>query len=95
MYCPNCGLANEEAAKFCANCGTTLTVGAVAHPPPNPTPVPYQQPSPYQPPVPAGNSMAKNIGLGCLIAIFIFFFIGLSCTRACFGHRRSYLVHHF
>lgn len=37
--------------------------------------------------------MAKNIGIGCLIAIAIVLLFGLSCTRACFGfrHRHSYL----
>ncbi|MBV9441791.1 MAG: hypothetical protein JO217_03765 [Acidobacteriaceae bacterium] len=34
-----------------------------------------------------GNTVAKNIGLGCLIALVIVLFFGLSCTRACFGHR--------
>lgn len=32
----------------------------------------------------------KTIGLGCLIALVIFLFIGLSCTRACFRGRRYY-----
>jgi uncharacterized membrane protein YvbJ len=83
MYCKNCGAANDAGAKFCANCGTTL--GA------EPTPVQYQQPQVYpsQAPVPSGNSLAKNIGIGCLITIAIVFFVGLSCTRACFGMRRA------
>ena len=102
MYCPNCGLANEEGAKFCANCGTTLGAGGTGGGTPvNPTPVapspaPYQQPGPYQMQGPGGgNSVAKNIGIGCLVAILIFFFVGLSCTRACFGRRHSYLIHRY
>jgi hypothetical protein len=98
MYCPNCGAENEGAAKFCANCGTTLGAGPAnpASPPayqppayqlPAYQPPPYQQPS-YQAPA-GGNSVAKNIGIGCLVAIALFFFVGLSCTRACFGLRRA------
>ena len=34
--------------------------------------------------------MLKNIGLGCLIVLLIFFVFGLSCTRACFRPRRYY-----
>ncbi len=53
----------------------------------------YQQPSYQQPSYPqtAGglNSIGKNIGIGCLIAIALVFFVGLSCTRACFGLRRA------
>jgi uncharacterized membrane protein YvbJ len=82
MFCPNCGLANDNAARFCANCGTSF----------------FSEPVQYQTPVPAGgnNSMAKNIGVGCLIAIAIVFFVGLSCTRACFGLRRhSYIQRRF
>jgi len=36
-----------------------------------------------------GNSVAKNVGIGCLIAIALVFFVGLSCTRACFGLRHA------
>lgn len=32
----------------------------------------------------------RNIGLGCLVVLLIFLFFGLSCTRACFRHRRYY-----
>lgn len=40
--------------------------------------------------------MTKNIAIGCLLAVVIFLFVGLSCTRACFrfGHRRPYIVRH-
>jgi hypothetical protein len=34
--------------------------------------------------------MGQKIGIGCLIALVIFFLFGLSCTRACFRSRRSY-----
>jgi hypothetical protein len=73
MHCPNCGLANDNNARFCANCGT-----------------PFSNPQPQNYPVPAtgGNSTAKNIGIGCLIAVGIFLFVGISCTRSCFGLRR-------
>lgn len=100
MTCPNCGLANPDTAKFCANCGTQFT-----RVPPQPSPQDqYQAPSqPYQPAPPyrmegapsSGNSLAKNIGLGCLIFVIIFLFLGLSCTRACFGHRRAYYYHRY
>jgi uncharacterized membrane protein YvbJ len=103
MNCPNCGLANPDSAKFCGNCGTALD-GA-----PSPQSSPYGDQSQYQvPPLPyqasgpygapntatsGGSTIAKRIGLGCLIAIVIFLFFGLSCTRACFrmGHRRVYI----
>jgi hypothetical protein len=98
MYCNNCGAQNEAAAKFCANCGTTLgpesanpVVPQVPPvPPPYQQPPVYQQPA-YQPPAPTGgaNPLLKNIGIGCLIAIALVFFVGLSCTRACFGLRRA------
>jgi hypothetical protein len=99
MYCPNCGAENEGAAKFCANCGTTLAA-VPANPPAPPSyqqppayqAPPFQQPTYQQPPGvmgAGGSSIAKNIGIGCLIAIALFFFVGLSCTRACFGLRRA------
>ena len=34
--------------------------------------------------------MGQKIGIGCLIALVIFFVFGLSCTRACFRARRTY-----
>jgi len=87
MHCPNCGLANPDNAKFCANCGTAFG---------GPSQFPSNQSQPqYQAPIPtgSGNRVAKNIGIGCLIAIAIVLLFGLSCTRACFGfrHRHSYL----
>ena len=27
MFCPKCGTQNDDAAKFCANCGATLNDG--------------------------------------------------------------------
>lgn len=99
MHCPNCGLANPDSAKFCSNCGTPL---GSASPPPS---SPYQSQSQYQPPPPApgayqapgairnGNTMAKNIGIGCLILVVILLFFGLSCTRACFGLRHRAYMH--
>src|SRR5579875_1389240 len=97
MTCPNCGLPNPDNAKFCGNCGTPFTNSA-------PSGGQYQTqsqstppPGPYRledtTPGARGNSLAKNIGLGCLIAVIIFLFLGLSCTRACFGHRRAYYYH--
>ncbi|MGI8959655.1 MAG: zinc-ribbon domain-containing protein [Bryobacteraceae bacterium] len=86
MNCPNCGLANSDDAKFCANCGTRF---ATASDPRQTSYQPqYAQESPRT--VPARNSVMRNIGLGCLVALLIFFFLGLSCTRACFRHRRYY-----
>src|SRR3954454_29136 len=82
MNCPNCRLANPDSAKFCGNCGTALD-GA-----PSPQSSPYGDQSQYQvPPLPyqasgpygapntatsGGSTIAKRIGLGCLIAIVIF-----------------------
>jgi uncharacterized membrane protein YvbJ len=99
MNCPNCGLANPDNAKFCSNCGTSF-----ANPPAQSStqyqnqtqyrtsPTPYQAPGPYPGTAPArgGNSLAKNVAIGCLILVAILFFFGLSCTRACFylGHSR-------
>jgi uncharacterized membrane protein YvbJ len=95
MTCPNCGLANPDNAKFCGNCGTSFS----NVPPPSSGQYQTQSQGP-QAPGPyrfegaganrGGNSVAKNIGLGCLIAVIIFMVLGLSCTRACFGHRRAY-----
>jgi hypothetical protein len=92
MTCPNCGLANPDTAKFCANCGTPFT----AAPPPqqsyNPAPSNSypNQPQYQQTPPPGSNSMGKNIAIGCLIAVLVVILFGLSCTRACFRHRRYY-----
>ncbi len=86
MNCPNCGLANPDTAKFCANCGTSFG---------NASSRPYQPAQPYSAPnvAPGGRSMTRNIALGCLIILAIFLFFGLSCTRACFSwrHGRTYL----
>ncbi|MFL6354183.1 MAG: zinc-ribbon domain-containing protein [Bryobacteraceae bacterium] len=86
MNCPNCGLANSNSAKFCANCGTAFTSGST------PTANSYEPQSPqgWRTTVTGRNSLMKNLGLGCLIVLLIFFFFGLSCTRACFRHRRYY-----
>lgn len=84
MNCPNCGAANPDNARFCANCGTSFANPSQAYnPPPN-------QPQ-YQVPPPAGrSSMGKNIAIGCLVAVVIVFLFFVSCTRACFRHRRYY-----
>lgn len=90
MTCPNCGLSNPDTAKFCANCGTHFA--GAAPPPYNPYPSnPYpNQPQYQQVPPAGGQSMGKNIAIGCLIAVLIVILFGLSCTRACFRHRRFY-----
>jgi uncharacterized membrane protein YvbJ len=84
MTCPNCGLANPDNARFCANCGTTLA----GVPPQQPYPPPQNQWQ-MQPMAPR-NSVGKNIAIGCLVAVLIVILFGLSCTRACFGRRRYY-----
>src|SRR3954454_496848 len=89
MICPNCGLANPDTARFCGNCGTTLAGGSGSYTP---------QPPSAQPPYASGSgiprgpqsSMGQKIGIGCLIAVVIFFVFGLSCARACFRPRRYY-----
>ncbi|MBV9009857.1 MAG: zinc-ribbon domain-containing protein [Verrucomicrobia bacterium] len=89
MTCPNCGLENPETAKFCANCGTPFVSA-----PPQPVQTSWQNQAQYSPPPPPAapprNPLLKNVALGCLIVLVVFFFFGLSCTRACFGHRRYY-----
>jgi hypothetical protein len=84
MFCPNCGLQNPDNAKFCANCGTTLVAGSQPANQPQ-----YQASQPAQSyqasPLPGtGNSVAKNIAIGCLIAVVVVMVFGLSCTRACY-----------
>src|SRR4051812_6786226 len=90
MNCPNCGLANPETAKFCANCGTPF--GSA------PAPDGFQSQSQSQSSMPnlmdaptrgvpraAGRStFMRNLGLGCLLAVVIFLLLGFSCVRACF-----------
>ncbi len=94
MNCPNCGLANPDNARFCANCGTSFANPSQAYnPPPNQAPQApqYQPPPQYQVPPPAGgSSIGKNIAIGCLVAVIIVFLFFVSCTRACFRHRRYY-----
>lgn len=100
MNCPNCGLANADSAKFCANCGTPLATAA-QQPPVYPSEPRYQTPPPYQAPGAsarsgppgAGNTTGKNIAIGCLIALLVVLFFGLSCTRACFGRRHHNYIH--
>jgi uncharacterized membrane protein YvbJ len=92
ITCPNCGLANPDNAKFCGNCGTPFDNVPVSQP----SSYKQQSQSQYQTTgaaTPSGSNVAKKIGLGCLIAIVIFLFFGLSCTRACLrmGHRRVYI----
>jgi len=95
MHCPNCGLPNPDSANFCANCGTSLASTPSAPSSSYESQSQYQPPPPYQAPgaMRSGNTMAKNIGIGCLIFVVILLFLGLSCTRACFGmrHGRAYM----
>lgn len=86
--CPNCGLSNADNARFCANCGTPL--GATTPPPAYQATAP--PPLPYQTSAPASRLTGRNIALGCVVLLAILLF-GLSCTRACFGFRRSHYVH--
>jgi uncharacterized membrane protein YvbJ len=86
MTCPNCGVANPDGARFCANCGTQFAAAQ----PPSYTPYPNQPQYQPAPPAGGGNSIGKNIAIGCLIAVVIVILFGLSCTRACFRHRRYY-----
>jgi uncharacterized membrane protein YvbJ len=95
MYCPNCGLANSDTAKFCANCGTPFGTAPSAQSSPYQGQSQQYQPPPYQAPglMRGGNSTAKNIGIGCLIFVVILLLFGLSCTRACFGLRHRTYIH--
>src|SRR5689334_2811276 len=96
MFCPNCGLEHPDTAKFCSNCGTPFGSGPVP-----PSDFAGSQ-RPAQTPYPMGmrqgtmaaankNTTTRNIAVGCLIALLIVLFFGLSCTRACFrmGHGRA------
>jgi len=100
MNCPNCGLANPDNAKFCSNCGTAF--GSAASQPfrGQQSQSQYQAAPPYPAPGypapganPNRNTLAKNVGIGCLIALALFLFFGLSCTRACFGFRHRPYIH--
>jgi uncharacterized membrane protein YvbJ len=102
MNCPNCGLAHPDNAKFCSNCGTPFgnVPSQQSSPPTNqpryePPPPAYGTRSPYQTPgqPQSRNPIAKNFGIGCLIAVIVLLFLGLSCTRACLGfrHGRAYM----
>ena len=96
MYCPNCGLANPDSAKFCANCGTAFDGDSSQQSIPrqaqsqNAPPPAYQAPRSYQFPGASGRRrfVGKDLGIGCLILVLILLFFGVSCTRACFGMRR-------
>ena len=61
MYCEKCGKKVDEGAKFCKNCGASLTTDNNQPPPPPkqqsaPPPQVYQQP--YMPPQPIYNAPA-------------------------------------
>lgn len=103
MICPNCGLDNPPNARFCGNCGTTLSGSAAPPPPPNapynPAGAQYNQGSqPYN--MQGGYNVggtrmtpARAIGLGCLVLVILFFVLpALTCSRACFRYgRHSYI----
>jgi TM2 domain-containing membrane protein YozV len=53
MFCPQCGVSNEETSRFCRSCGSSLTAKSevpVQYVPAPPVPVqpPVQQPYPLQ-----------------------------------------------
>ncbi|MBV9403981.1 MAG: zinc-ribbon domain-containing protein [Acidobacteriaceae bacterium] len=99
MHCPNCGLENQPAAKFCANCGTSFANAKPSSAASQQSQSQYQAASSY--PTPSapyrasnGRSLGKNIAFGCLIAVVIFLIFSISCTRACFGWRHGrYSIH--
>ncbi|MHA2031104.1 MAG: zinc ribbon domain-containing protein [Candidatus Kariarchaeaceae archaeon] len=47
VFCPGCGVQNDEGAKFCSNCGTTMDT--VSQQSVNTVPVSYNQDSPQNP----------------------------------------------
>ena len=53
MYCPKCGHANEDNARFCVECGSSLNAEANA---PAPAPAPAPEPTPAPAPAPAQNT---------------------------------------
>jgi TM2 domain-containing membrane protein YozV len=67
MFCSKCGSANDDAARFCAKCGTTLAAagaGGGADDSTVRTPAP---PPPTQPPAGTG----KNPTLALVLSIFL------------------------
>lgn len=54
MYCPKCGHVNEDNARFCVECGSSLNAEAnVPEPAPAPAPEPEPAPAPAPTPAPA------------------------------------------
>jgi hypothetical protein len=73
MYCPRCGEANEESARFCSGCGQDLTVyQQLWHTAGQSTPT-TQAPR-YRPATPAGPIPRIPSYLGWAIAVLILCF---------------------
>jgi hypothetical protein len=90
MYCPQCGVPNDESARFCTSCGAVLPTGAAPEPaapgtsavPPGaqPHPPPYPQIPPqqgyYQATPPGAHTARPSVPtyLGWAIACFFLCF---------------------
>lgn len=69
MHCPNCQHANDEGARFCAQCGASLAQAApVASPPPN-LAAPATQAS--------GSNRTVLIVLGVIFGVLLLFVVGV------------------
>ena len=71
MFCPKCGIQNDDNSKFCQGCGATLTEPAApdtsaAPPPPSPA---YNAPPPVYQQTPAPK--AKKSHAGVIIAVIL------------------------
>ncbi|MFH1676333.1 MAG: zinc-ribbon domain-containing protein [bacterium] len=64
MYCPACGVANEDNVKFCKSCGEALTGETGQKPTGESGPETGQTPPPPPPPRPSGSSQQQPSGSG-------------------------------